>query len=218
MIDKNEVLRYLGYKENMPKGGIEDLIDKASQKVLQTSRPKTISGLFDIERKDSQVLLNGTDVILGGKDIYDYLNGAKKCYLIAATLGIEIDRILMVAEKTDMVQAVILDACCNDYIEKICDSYQQELSLEHKDKFMDTRFSPGYGDLDISLQPKILRIINAEKRAGITVTNSSMMIPRKSVTAIVGVFESDIDKYYKCERKCDYCNLKETCAYRKKVM
>ena len=47
------------------------------------------------------------------------------------------------------------------------------------------RYSPGYGDWPLSVQPTLLKLLNGE-RIGITLDSSNIMTPRKSVTALLG--------------------------------
>jgi cobalamin-dependent methionine synthase I len=51
------------------------------------------------------------------------------------------------------------------------------------------RYSPGYGDLGIENNKGILDVLSAQRNIGLTITDSGIMIPRKSVVAIMGVSE-----------------------------
>ncbi len=86
-------------------------------------------------------------------------------------------------------KGIIVDACATTSIEEICDLIQdnilQQMSKEGKSLTM--RYSPGYGDLDISANKDILQVLDAHKRIGVTVTNTGIMIPRKSVVALIGI-------------------------------
>ena len=50
------------------------------------------------------------------------------------------------------------------------------------------RFSPGYGDLDMAVQKDLCLVLDTGRTIGVTLTESCMMVPVKSVTAIVGLF------------------------------
>ena len=71
------------------------------------------------------------------------------------------------------------------------------------------RFSPGYGDFDISYQKNIFSCLNSEKYIGLTLTDSMLMVPSKSVTAVVGLTEDKQEH----KNKCDMCENKN-CSYR----
>ena len=99
------------------------------------------------------------------------------------------------------------------------ESYKLKLETEkeikekiNKDNFMTWRFSPGYGDLPITLQREFVRVTDAEKRIGLTVNEGGILLPRKSVTAIIGLSKEPIPKQ---RRGCAYCNMNKTCQFRR---
>ena len=75
------------------------------------------------------------------------------------------------------------------------------------------RYSPGYGDYPIECQGAFLSALNAGRLIGLTVTESNILLPRKSVTAVIGISEKEIESSEK--RGCDSCKLRETCKFRK---
>ena len=130
---------------------------------------------------------------------------------MAVTLGHQVDTRIRYYEKINMTKALILDACATAFIEEICDGICREI----EDKLMDgnkltSRFSPGYGDLPISIQKDFLATLNAEKSIGLTATSTSILIPRKSVTAIVGLIDRD-EKIE--ENTCISCNNYSDCKF-----
>ena len=73
------------------------------------------------------------------------------------------------------------------------------------------RFSPGYGDLPLEVSDKLLDALNAKKEIGINMTKSFMLVPVKSVTAIIGIS----DRKESRGRNCSLCSISEVCKYRK---
>ena len=122
---------------------------------------------------------------LEGKDIKKHLSGCKDAYILIATLGSRIDTQIKMLQLTDMSSAVIFDAAAGVILEEYLDKLCGQLSEKHQ---ITTRFSPGYGDFPISLQSKILSVAGAEK-IGVSCLQSSMMLPRKTVSAIIGIKE-----------------------------
>ncbi|MFD2385920.1 hypothetical protein [Enterococcus rivorum] len=117
-----------------------------------------------------------------------------------------------------MSKSLILDACCTEYIEKICDLAECEIeeSIAEERLVLNRRFSPGYGDLALDIQPKFLATLEANRRIGLNLSESLLMIPRKSVTAIIGLF--DDPKLARPRRKklnCTDCWMNQTCNYRR---
>jgi hypothetical protein len=74
------------------------------------------------------------------------------------------------------------------------------------------RFSPGYGDLPLSLQPALTSLLDTSRQIGLTLTDSLILLPRKSVTAVLGLAHKPQTKRF---RGCAYCSMFASCAYRK---
>ena len=93
---------------------------------------------------------------------------------------------------TDMAKSVVLQACAAAYLEEYCDDLQLSIGEELKaqNKWLRPRFSPGYGDFDIHHQDDILRMLDTAKKIGLTMTDSYMLTPTKSVTAIIGISDT----------------------------
>lgn len=214
-IDKNEVLRYLGHKNQDIDEELNSLIDKCIIEIVENSKPLYIYKIFDIEVKADSIEVLGTNLSLKGKDIYNHLKDAKKIAIMAATLGVNADNKIRITGKINMTKSFILDACATDFIEKVCDRVEGEIIEKAKEENYKTnfRYSPGYGDLPIDIQGEIIAVLNANKSIGLTTTESSIMIPRKSVTAIVGFLEQDAKLSKK--RSCESCNLSKTCNFRR---
>ena len=118
------------------------------------------------------------------KSLSNHLRGCDEVFIIAATLGVGADRIVEKYMRFWKAKALMCDAISSALIEDFCDKLTNLLVAE---KGMTARFSPGYGDFDISHQKVILEQLEADKRAGIVLTDGMMMVPSKSVTAIIGL-------------------------------
>ena len=212
-IDKDEVLRYL-YHQNKPlEKNLDELVDILIKETINTARPRFIYNIFTLE-KNGGILLKNTELVLKGKDIAKHLEKSEKCAVLCATLGSEIEMRINYYSKTELLKSVILDACASTLIEALCDDAEAliKMAAEENGFFITGRYSPGYGDFDISVQKDLLNIIEAPKRLGVTVTDSFIMLPRKSVSAVIG-FQSE--KSEKEIDKCSTCNLKGNCSFRK---
>ena len=154
----------------------------------------------------------GTNVTLTGSSAHRMLTQCCQAVLLACTLGSAFDRMLLSAQARDMAQAVILDACGSAYVESGCDDAERELAARFPDRFLTDRFSPGYGDLPLSLQPDLCAALDTPRRLGLHVTKSLLLNPVKSVTAVIGL--SDRPQPARI-RGCAYCRMRETCSMRK---
>ena len=79
--------------------------------------------------------------------------------------------------------------------------------------YLTGRFSPGYGDWDIAVQPLVAAALDTARRAGLCVTDTNLMTPRKSVTAILGVSDHPVKGHL---AGCGHCVLRTRCEYRKR--
>lgn len=116
------------------------------------------------------------------RDLCKYLDGAWRVYIFAATLGIGADRAICAADCIGVLNQYVADAVASAMIESLCDDAQAMLPLPTR-----SRFSPGYGDLSVEIQPALLSYLNAERELGLHLTDSCLMTPTKSVTAIIRI-------------------------------
>ncbi len=111
-------------------------------------------------------------------DLARNLAGCSTAFIVAVTLGHGVDRLLRQASVKSATDLFFCDAVASALVEALCDTVQALLPYSTK-----ARFSPGYGNLPLSLQRQILEFLNAD---GITLTEADLMIPTKSVTFIAG--------------------------------
>lgn len=214
--DKSEILRYLGVR------GVADedtlnVIDDCISELDKIVKHRYIYGIFNVKAindGEKRIELEGTDLTLIGNDIYSHLKDCPKCAVMAATLGIGADNAIRLAQNSDMLKAIAMDAAASEYIEKLCDGVEDEIkNIAAKEGFnTNFRFSPGYGDLPLDTQKRLLSVIDANRKVGITLTKGNLMVPSKSVTAIIGFTKNnDTEKRV----PCDICNMKKSCKFRK---
>lgn len=205
-----ETLRYLGASE-----APETLRRQVAAEVETLSaqvRPRYIYRVCALERLDGGFRLEGTAVALRGETAFKMLETCGQAALLACTLGARFDLSLTAMQARDMARAVILDACGSALVERGCDQAEQELSERFPELYRTDRFSPGYGDLPLSLQREICAALDAPKRLGLHVTESLLLNPVKSVTAVIGLS----DRPQKARiRGCAYCQMRQHCALRK---
>lgn len=193
-LEKSEVLRYLGYRRKQElTPDISALVDEMIMEVQNVSNARYLYQAYDftLDEANHAIHLTNTDLVLQSKQLYSHLKHAKQVVLLAATLGIEVERQVRLYELSEMTKAFVLDAACVDYIEKICDLAEVDIDSQFTDSVLNRRFSPGYGDLSLEVQPQFLKTLGADRQLGLTLTENYLMIPRKSVTAILGLFEDD---------------------------
>ncbi len=212
-INHQEIYRYLGYGKSKPDAATAALVCELEKKLLQIIKPRYIYRLFTITHVKGGVQLEDGKLFLPGNDISAHLQGCKQVALMAATLAVDTDRFLKKLQFSDMAQAAIANSAANTAIEQICDGVAEEIKNRLPLLHQTSRFSPGYGDLPISIQKEFLAVLDAPKKIGLAVTASNIMVPEKSVSAIIGLSQKPVQKK---QRRCCECNLHNTCMFRQK--
>lgn len=208
-ISRKELLRYLGFRsENQPEPPLEEALQKAEDIVRRAAKPRAVNICLNRQTLTQTGLLCG-------EDIRRHLSGCSQVILMAATLGSDVELEIRAAQVSDALLPVVLDACATVAVEAFCDEYCSGLSraYEKKGLFLTGRFSPGYGDFPLEKQELLLRLTNAQRRIGLFVTESCILTPRKSITAVIGVSEHAQAGY---QAGCETCRLREKCEYRKR--
>lgn len=216
-INQSEVLRYLQYKGQEIDKNLKDTIDECVDITKNKINPRYLSRIYPIKiNKDNVVELEGTNLTLESKDIYELLKECNECVIMAATLGLEIEKEIKRHSYSDLTKGLIIDSCGTTAIEEVCDIVQDNVEkvFSEQNKFITMRYSPGYGDLPIEKNIDILNVLNAQKQIGLTITSNGIMIPRKSVVAIIGISNIKIDESKK-EKSCENCKNYRNCTYRK---
>lgn len=211
---KSEALRYLGYKNQEVDNFTNQLIDESIEELRSISKERYTYKYFDVLRGEGTLQLKGGKLKLPGEDIEKHLEKSNVCVLIAASLGHEVDTRIRYYEKISMTKALIMDACATAVIEEICDHVCEEIERDLNDGSMalTSRFSPGYGDLPIDLQDDFLLTLDTRKSIGLTASSSSILIPRKSVTALAGIIPKEEKQ---AKRSCASCSKYSDCRFSK---
>lgn len=206
-----EALRYLGIRDADP----ETLARAAAQAQALESRltPRYVYRICALQKRPDGWLLQDANLLLPGRLADQMLGECHLAALLLCTLGAEFDAMLRAVQARDMADAVVLDACGSVYVEAGCDSAQAEIAARYPDLYLTDRFSPGYGDLPLSLQGDWLRALNGEKRLGVCETEAHLLLPAKSVTAVIGLSHRPQPAII---RGCGVCALRDVCAYRKR--
>ncbi|MCD7801265.1 MAG: methionine synthase [Ruminococcus sp.] len=211
-LNREETLRYLQCG-SVINDDISSLIDICEAQILKVIQPRYIYQAFNIIVLEDCISVDGTSLKFYGKDIKNHLKGCDKAILMCATISSGVDRIIRMAEISDMAQALILDVLSSVAIENVCNQVDGIINEEYPQYYQTWRFSAGYGDFPIDIQRDFLNVLNAPKKIGLCVTDTNIMTPRKSVTAVMGLSTTPIEKK---RLGCASCSMREVCQYRAK--
>lgn len=204
-LDRAEALRYLGGAGKEVPPSVNVLLDRAAAELWRTAAPRAV-----VRRVSADKL----GPLLAGRDIAAHLKGCDEGVLLAVTLGAGVDSALRRAMATDMAYGVVLDAAASTLVEQLANDLENEQRalMEQEGRYMTGRFSPGYGDWPITVQPAFVQWLDAGRQAGICSTASCVLTPGKSITALCGAADHPVKGKL---AGCATCALRETCTKRK---
>ena len=207
-INRNEVLQYLLWRGGEIEPQIGRMIDDCMTETLRTAEPRYTWRVLPLDH-----LKKEPEIAFSGKDVCRLLTDCDCVILFAATLGAPFEMLVRRVQAQNLTKALVLDACGSAAIEAVCEEAVREIQANHPEyKYLTDRFSPGYGDLDIGHQHELLALTDAARVIGLTVTDTCILVPRKSVTALIGVADRPQKQRF---RGCAYCSMFESCSYRK---
>ena len=205
-IDKKEILRYAGVKDNTQ--DIDALLYECLGEIADKLTYKVCYAQFPVSFCDNSIDLSFAKV--QSESLRKNLSHCHSFILFAATVGIEIDRLILKYGKISPSKALMLQAIGAERIESLCNEFNRTITKEYGGT--KPRFSPGYGDLALKIQQDFFRVLDPSRRIGLTLNSSMLMTPTKSVTAIIGIYDKE---EISIEHNCSSCN-KTDCSFRRK--
>ena len=141
------------------------------------------------------------------------LNGCERAVLFAATVGTPYDRLIAKYSRLSPAKALLLQAIGAERVESLCDAFVERYQTENHCA-LKTRVSPGYGDIELGLQRELFAMLDCPRKIGLSLNESLLMSPSKSVTAIAGVTCGDVmrdcNKCRGCDRAdCEFRNQRD---------
>ena len=209
-VSHNEVLRYAGYrKSTLPD---TDTLQYLLELSLPHIQGRICYDFFPVCIEGQQDMVDLGFARLSSHSLCQLLADSKQVVLFAATLGLNFDRIVARTAKTSSYDAWILHAIGAERIEALADAF--EIMLRSQGYDITRRFSPGYGDVPLTLQREVFSALDCPRKIGLTLTETLLMSPSKSVTALAGVRSGTCDQSPKPSmHQCASCSL-SNCSLR----
>ena len=211
-ICEKEMLRYAGCKSSEDellqplRACIEEVRERLSYKVCYRELPVKIVD----DRCDFGFFT------ISSRDLARNLKDCSSVILFAATVGIEMDRLIARYARVSPSKAVLLQGIGAERIESLCDKFCEDIVWEKRCSLR-PRYSPGYGDVPLEAQKYFFEMLDCAKQIGVSLNESLLMSPSKSVTAFVGITERTDEEnernVIENRNKCVACK-KTDCAYR----
>ena len=209
-LDRAEALRYLAIAR--PDAGSLEAIEPVAAALEAALTPRFTFAAFPVRHTPEGVSLEGSGLVLPGEMARTMLRECSDAVLLLCTLGAGFEARLRAASARDMAQAAMLDACGSAYVEAGCFDAEKAIAARFPGKYLTDRFSPGYGDLPLDLQPALCAALDSQRRLGVTVTESLLMVPMKTVSAVIGLADTPQPARV---RGGQFCTRRETCEFRK---
>lgn len=184
---KKEVIRYLGYRAlHQPDEVVNKLIDQCISEMQQVLRPNLVWDEFELAVSENKCIVGGTEI--SSEKLAKNLSDCNRVIMLGATIGSEVDKLIRTTSFTDSAKACVLQATGAMFIEEFVNSFNNKIDLEAESSGKKTkqRFSPGYGDLSLETQKLFFKFLNCSK-IGLTLMDTLIMAPEKSVTAFIGI-------------------------------
>lgn len=205
-INEKEMLRYAGMNPSSKDFPPEE-VSSAVREALALAEPRGIWQVLPYDNKNG-IICGDFPMKLEGNAIKHHLANSSSVAVLAVTVGDEIEKQSDAHFKAgEYVKGLLLDAAATTSVEHLADQVDELIQKEASKNGEKTvwRFSPGYGDWPIYQQKQFCQLIQAEK-IGVSVTDHSMLFPRKSVSAIIGLSGTiQRDKPPKCST-CSFLN------------
>lgn len=202
---ERECLRYAGTEARALTAAERMLFEECQKEAAEKLMYKVCWGRFPVSIAGDRLDFGFGEV--ESADLRKNLDGCEEVIIFAATVGLEIDRLIRRYTRLSPAKALFFQAIGAERIESLCDAVNAEWKEEYQT--LRPRFSPGYGDLSLEMQKDIFRVLDCPRKIGLTLNESLLMSPSKSVTAIIGIGGGAEE----VKNKCSVCR-KTDCAYR----
>ena len=178
-VDRQEILRYAFCRQG----------DEATEQLLDRCLASALPAIsYRVCWLETPVSIRGSvcdfgDFQLSSRRLAKHLTGCSRAVIFAATLGVEMDRLISKFGHLSPAMGLMMQAVGTERIEALCDAFCGELNNAA------ARFSPGYGDLKLTAQSVLFEQLDCPRQIGLSLNDSLVMSPSKSVTAIVGLMD-----------------------------
>ncbi|HWQ07604.1 MAG TPA: hypothetical protein VN436_00790, partial [Holophaga sp.] len=173
-LDRGEVARYLGYRDQPLEPEVAALVDQCEAELFRIGAPR---------RLGRRMVISELPFAKESQDLRGHLRHCREAFLMVVTLGGETDRLLRRWAAANMGKAAVGQACAAAWMDRCCDDYLLELEGHlGEGEYLRPAYSPGYGDLSLRWQESLLSLLDARRRIGVTLTSGGMLVPEKTVT------------------------------------
>lgn len=208
--DKPQALRYFGYSDEAAvPTEVMTVFDKCAKEAVAAASYRVCFGEFPVTQTGEVLDLGLT--VTNSKSLAANLCGCEKTVAFAATVGIEIDRLINRYENIYPLKAYAFQAVGAERVESLCNFFCDKIAERKATEglFTRPRFSCGYGDFPLEKQRDFFAALDCGRKIGLTLNDGMLMSPSKSVTALIGLSREPSKKEFSCKN----CNRYESCGF-----
>lgn len=183
--DEREVLRYAGVRGEAPEA--VELMRNCLNEAREVFSYRVCFAEFLVSECGGELDLGFCRT--ASCDLKKALKGCESIILFAATVGVGIDRLIARYSALSPSRSLMFQAIGTERAEALCDAFCRDIEDEKREAgaALGRRFSPGYGDLPLELQRDIFAVLDCPRKICVSLGDSLLMSPSKSVTAVIGV-------------------------------
>ena len=184
-VSRREVLRYAGCKAETEE--VSRLVDKCCEETEGRLSYRVCCDIYDLRRSGDT--LSFANINTQSDTLKTAFNGCGGVLVFGATVGAEMDRLILKYSHLEPSKALIMQALGAERIESLCDAFCRETAQEltRQGKTLLPRVSPGYGDIPLTMQKELFALLDCPRKIGLTLSDQLIMSPSKSVTALAGI-------------------------------
>ena len=180
-----EIARYMRMGRTVPKGALAERVIALRDEALKVVRPARVWRRFPVA---AEAIVSGNIRLDISGTLKRHISGCRAVYLAGGTIGAGFDAFQRRVSVSSGADALIVQAIGAALIEKLMDATEDEIRAElAAGETLVSRYSPGYGDFPLEAQRTMLALLDAPRSVGISLTDTLLMVPSKSVSAIIGV-------------------------------
>ncbi len=185
--NEDEILRYTGARngDSITKELVKSCISELSGKLVY----RVCHAEFKISKSGDVLDLGFTKT--ESRVLEKHLSECNGIVLFAATVGIELDRLIAKYSRLSPTRALAFQGIGAERVEALCDAFEEKIrsELAKLGKSTVKRVSAGYGDIPLEMHKDIFAVLDCPRRIGLSLNESLLMSPSKSVTAIIGIIK-----------------------------
>jgi len=214
-LDSGIIEKFMGYEPGKSPEPIPEMIQEGiarAKDYCDINGGYIIKNDIELKRDLKELRVDGTTFHIK-KVITNQLRKVDQVAIFVCTAGAGIsDWSKELMHEGDMLMGYVVDVLGSEIVENALDRIQDILEGEMKASNLGItdRYSPGYCDWQVNEQHKLFSFF-PDKFCGITLSETSLMYPIKSVSGVIGIGEGAKRRGY----ACNYCDM-VNCIYRQK--